>query len=107
MRTVITPLLFLLALAPLQAQTPILSPADACKRLEAQARKLTAEAVRCQAGPAGLTLSEVSTSSFKVLEKKLFPKQSYLGHAIVTAEESRAALRPSSITTEAQEVALK
>ena len=109
MRTIITTLLFILALAPLRAQTPAPNAADACKQLEAQALKLTSEKVCCEAGLDGLVLSEVSASGLKVLEIGLFPEQRYLGHAIVaaSAQVNQTPLQPSAIMVKAQAAELE
>ena len=109
MRTFSATLLFVLAAAPLRAQTPALSASDACKQLEAQAVKLTSEKVRCEAGLDGLVLSEVSASGLKALEIGLFPEQRYLGHAIVaaSAQLNQTPFLPSAIMVKAQAAELE
>jgi hypothetical protein len=79
-----TALLLLLAISPLRAQTPKPTAADACVSLENQARKLTTEKIRCEAGPTGLILRDASVSAVKALSKKLFPEQKFLGFAILS-----------------------
>ena len=104
MRTVHATLLFVLAVAPLRAELPALSAADACKQLQAQALKLTTEKVRCEAATGGLVLSEVSDAARKTLEKGLFPERRFLGHAVLAAETQTAQTPagPSPVVIQAQ-----
>jgi hypothetical protein len=89
--------LLVLALAPLRAQTPALNAADACKRLEAQALTLTSEKVRCEAGPAGLILRDISPAGLQALQMDLIVEKRYLGHlvALESAMPSAAPVEPS------------
>jgi hypothetical protein len=109
MRTVNAILMFVLAAAPLRAQTPAVSAADACKKLLAQAAELTSEKVRCEAGPQGLVLTEVSAAARMALAEGLFPERKYLGYAVVEAsvQAARAAVLPSPLVIKAQELELK
>ena len=75
-------LLLVLTLAPLRASEPVLTAPEACQELEAQAR-LMSQALRCEATASGLVLREVSASDLQTLREKLFPAQTYLGHAVV------------------------
>src|SRR3989338_3161711 len=108
MRTVNAILLFVLAAAPLRAQTPAISAFEACKKLVAQAAKLTSEKVRCEAAAGGLVLAEASPAARKALEA-LFPERTYLGHAIVEASAPavRTSVLPSPVVIKAQELGLE
>lgn len=109
MRTVNAILLFVLAAAPLRAQTPAVSASDACKKLEAQARKLTSENVRCEALLHGLVLTEVTPAGRKAIEEGLLAERKYLGYAVVEAPSLTAAapVLPSPVVLQAQAEELK
>ncbi|MBI2384481.1 MAG: hypothetical protein HYV14_00550 [Elusimicrobia bacterium] len=104
MRTVNAILLFVLAAAPLRAQTPAVSAADACKKLEAQARKLTSEKVRCEVLLHGLVLTEVTPAGRKAIEEGLLAERKYLGYAVVEAPVRTAGtpVLPSPVVLQAQ-----
>lgn len=113
MRTVNAILLLVLAAATLRAQTPAVSAADACKTLEAKARALKADKLRCDATANALIVSGVTEAGLKELEKQgLFPRRVFLGYPVVagkTAAVSAAAVSPapSAVVLAAQADELK
>ncbi len=108
MRTVNAILLFVLAAAPLRAQTPVISAADACQRLEAQARVLKADSLRCASSASGLVLSGISAAALQDMEKQgLFPERRYLGFAVVFGKAVYAAPAANDSVIAAQAVELQ
>ncbi|MDD5304920.1 MAG: hypothetical protein PHS14_17625 [Elusimicrobia bacterium] len=106
MRTVSPILLFVLALAPLRAAEPALTAPKACEALEAQALKLTAEKVRCEAGPEGLILRDISPAGLKALQKDLIVERRYLGHLVVL-ENAQTPAGPSPVIAAMMAIQIK
>ncbi|MDD5656568.1 MAG: hypothetical protein PHF00_04865 [Elusimicrobia bacterium] len=84
-------LLLALACGPLRAEDKQLSAPEACQSLQAEARGLTSEALRCEAGPSALTLSGVSEAAAQTLETKLFPGKRYRGNSVILTAGSGSA----------------
>lgn len=108
MRTVNAILLFVLAAAPLRAQTPVISAADACKTLEAKARALKADSLRCDAAANALIVSGVTAAQLQELDKQgLIPQRRYLGYAVVPGKSAFAAPAANDSVIAAQAVELQ
>jgi len=108
MRTVNAILLFVLAAAPLRAQSPAISAADACKKLEAGARALKAGSLRCDATANSLIVSGVTAAQLQELDKQdLIPQRRYLGYAVVPGKTVVQASVPSETVVAAQAAELK
>lgn len=103
MRTVYATLMLVLTASALLAQTPAPTASDACKALEAKARALKADSLRCDATANALIVSGVGEARLQELEKQgLFPQRRFLGFPVVNGKAVAASPAPSAAVVQAQ-----